>query len=64
MKTLHEQIKAVRRELSMRIAVYPRRVESGKMTQEQAEHEIDCMRSVLAVLEAVNPEQQKQLPMF
>ncbi len=62
MKTLPEMIKSVRRELSMRCAIYPKRVAAGTMRQDQADHETDCMRSVLDLLE--RHDQQRQLSMF
>lgn len=51
--TLEEQLKCVRREISQRGYVYPRRVADGKMTKEQANHEIDCMMAVMATLESL-----------
>lgn len=50
MKTIHEQIKAVEREIGMRNRVYPRRIADGKMSEEKAAHEIACMRAVLETL--------------
>jgi len=38
--------KTAERELSMRKRVYPRWVESGKMTQAQATHEIAVMEAI------------------
>ena len=50
--TLAEEIAAVRREIAMRRGVYPKWVQSGRMKQDKADHEIACMESVLASLEA------------
>lgn len=61
MKTHSELINCVRRELSMRIAVYPRRVADGKMPQEKADHEIESMRQVLEILEKHNPQKELTL---
>lgn len=50
MKTLAEQITAVRREIAMRKNVYPRRVSDGKMRRAEATHETECMEAVLDTL--------------
>lgn len=49
---LIEQMKSVRREISMREQVYPRWVADGKMKQTVADHELACMRAVLDTVEA------------
>ena len=49
---LVQQMKCVRREISMREQVYPRWVVSGKLKQETADYEIEAMRAVLDTLEA------------
>lgn len=49
--TIDEQIACVRREISMRERVYPRWVESGRLTQQKADAETNAMRAVLATLE-------------
>jgi hypothetical protein len=46
--TLADQITCVRREITLRRAVYPRRVASGRMSQASAERELELMRAVLA----------------
>ena len=51
MKTLDEQVAALRRELALRLRVYPKWIASGKMTQHKAEHEIDCIRDAITTLE-------------
>lgn len=48
---LNEQIKAVHREIAMRKAVYPKRIDLGKMKPEAAEHEIAAMQAVLETLQ-------------
>ena len=53
MKTLDEQIAAVKREIRMRESAYPRFVASRKMSQEKADHEIACMQAVLDTLTSV-----------
>lgn len=55
-KTLDEQIASVEREIKMRLWVYPKRVKEGKMSQEQAAHETDCMQEVLRTLSQVRIE--------
>lgn len=53
MKTLSEMIESARRELVMRTKVYPRWIANGKMTNDQAVHEIHCMASIHATLIAL-----------
>ncbi len=48
---LQEQIACVERELKMRGRVYPRRVQMGAMTSDQADHEIQIMQAVLRTLQ-------------
>ena len=50
------QIACVRREISMRQRVYPRWVESGRMTEEQSRQEIKGMYAVLDTLMALHEE--------
>lgn len=56
MKTISEQIAAVEREIKMRRRVYPRWIDSGKLTQQKADHEIACMEAVLETLEGLAPK--------
>lgn len=49
-KSLLQMAKSCRREASMRRRVYPKWVEDGKMTAEQAQHEIECMEAAALVL--------------
>lgn len=53
LKTLREQIKAVEREIALRKNVYPRLIQDNRMTVAVADHEIECMQSVLATLREV-----------
>ena len=53
---LRAQIACVRREITMRERVYPRWVDSGRMSSDLAEHELAAMRAVLATLEALPHE--------
>lgn len=48
--SIEEQIECVRREVRMREQVYPRLIESGKMTESQASRELDAMRAALLTL--------------
>lgn len=57
---IEAQIRAVQREIAMRLFVYPRRVKDGRMKPEQAEHETAAMEAVLVTLEKVRDEQQAQ----
>jgi hypothetical protein len=51
MKTIREQLDAARRELAMRKRVYPGWVRAQKMTKEKADHETECMASIVETLE-------------
>jgi hypothetical protein len=46
--TKTDKLRCVERELRMRKKVYPRWIAEGRMTQQQAEHEIDCMAAIAA----------------
>lgn len=43
---LKEMIDCVAREVALRFAVYPKRVQAGKMTKEQADREIQLMQMI------------------
>lgn len=53
MVTLTEQIKGVRREIDFRKRVYPKQVAEGKMTQQEANYQIELMEYVLNTIQAV-----------
>ena len=55
---ISEQIACVRREIAMRRRVYPRWIESGKMTQAKADREIAVMEAVLATLEKLSEHER------
>ena len=61
---LKEMIDCASREVSLRFAVYPKRVQSGKMTKEQADKEIHLMQliknSLKKVYENKAPESVQQ----
>ncbi len=50
---LKEMIDCVSREVSSRFAVYPKRIQSGKMTKEQADREIKLMQMIKNSLKKV-----------
>ena len=54
MVTISEQIKAVRREIDYRRRLYPKWVEAGKITQLEANYQIECMEYVLNSLQALS----------
>jgi hypothetical protein len=54
---INMQIACVRREIGMRKKVYPRWIQSGRMTPEESERQILTMEAVLATLERVRDEQ-------
>lgn len=55
--SLDRQAAAVRREIGMRRHLYPRWVESGKLTQQQADDGIAAMESVLQTLQRLIAEE-------
>lgn len=55
--SIAEQIASVEREIRMRERVYPRWVEQRRMMEKTAEHEIACMRAVLATLQRIAAEE-------
>lgn len=48
--TLHALVRAAEREERLRRAIYPRRIADGRMTEEQSNHEIQCMAEIAALL--------------
>lgn len=56
--TIERQIAAVRKEIGMRLRVFPRWVQAGKMTQQQSDDGIAAMRAVQATLEQLRDERQ------
>lgn len=61
---LKEMIDCASREVSLRFAVYPKRIQAGKMTQEQADKEIQLMQliknSLKKIYENKAPESVQQ----
>ena len=63
MKTLPEQLACAKREAAIRRRVYPQWVAKGqRMTQETAQHEIDCMEDIIRTLNELikNPEAEAE----
>lgn len=54
--TLDEQIRCVGRELGLRRNVYHRFVSSKKLTQQQADHELDAIAAVYDTLKALKAD--------
>lgn len=50
-KTLAQLLACAQRELALRFNTYPRWVEQGRLKPDTASHEIECMKSIVAVLE-------------
>src|SRR6185503_12138709 len=57
--SLDNQISCVRRELSLRRAVYPRLIQNKKMTQAWADFQMDAMEAVLKTLEQLHHTQEQ-----
>lgn len=60
MKSLREQIACVKREIAIRERVYPKWIESKRITADQCRNEIECMKAVLDTLQKL-PDPQAQL---
>ncbi len=58
---LDRQIACVRREVGMRKRVYPRWVATGKMTQEEADRQIEAMEAVQATLEKLRDDEKARV---
>jgi ribosomal protein S18 len=44
----YDKLTSLKRELAFRERVYPRRIEAGTMTQQQATHELEIMRAIVS----------------
>ena len=53
--SLAQQIACVKREIALRVRVYPGFVRQRRMTQDQADKEVACMQGVLHTLTALQP---------
>lgn len=58
--TLAEQIAAAKREVGQRLRVYPRLVQSGKMTRQKADAETEAMKAIVSTLESVAAEEARR----
>lgn len=58
---INEQIKCVRREINMRIRVYPRLVDLNRKKQSDADHELAAMKAVEQTLLQVMQNQEFKL---
>ena len=63
MITLAEQIAEAQRELALRRKCYPAWVKSGKLTHEDAYHQLQCMEAIITTLLRLDAE-QRQLSLF
>jgi len=63
---IQAQVTCVRRELSYRRFVYPKRIAAGKTTTTEAEREIACMEAILVTLTKLLTEEKtrQELPLF
>ena len=57
---LKEMIDCVAREVSFRFAVYPKRIQAGKMTKEQADKEIHLMQLIRKSLKKIYDNQASE----
>lgn len=49
--SIEDQLRCAKREVGMRVRVYPRWVEGKRMTQAKADEELACMRAIVETLE-------------
>jgi hypothetical protein len=61
--TLAEQIAEAQRELALRERVFPRWVKSGRLSMDEAYHQLAAMRAILRTLQRLEVE-QRQLSLF
>jgi hypothetical protein len=62
--THRQQLECAERELKMRERVYPRWVAQEKMNQEKADHEIACMRAIVATLKPLAEQESGQMSLL
>ena len=63
MISLQEQITEARRELGVRKSVYPKLIQRGRMTEDQAEYHITVMQAIVETLTRLE-DAQRQLPLL
>jgi hypothetical protein len=62
--TIKEQLDCAKRELAMRERVYPRWVLQEKMDQKKADHEIACMKAIVATLTPLAEQESGQMSLL
>ena len=62
--TIKEQLDCAKRELAMRERVYPRWVLQEKMDQKKADHEIACMKAIVATLKPLDEQESGQMSLL
>lgn len=60
--SIEAQIECAQRELSMRAGVYPRLVQNGKISQRQADKELQAMEAIVETLRQVKQQRIKPEP--
>jgi hypothetical protein len=63
MMTLAEQIAEAQRELALRRKCYPAWVKAGKLTHDEAYHQLAAMAAIVQTLQRLEVE-QRQLSLF
>jgi hypothetical protein len=63
MISLAEQIAEAQRELALRRSVYPRFIKAGKLTHDEASHQLAAMAAIVRTLMRLDAE-QRQLSLF
>ena len=63
MITLDEQIAEAQRELALRRSCYPQWVKAGRLTAEDAYHQLAAMAAIVSTLQRLEVE-QRQLSLF
>jgi hypothetical protein len=65
--TYHEMAACLKRELYYRNRVYPRQIDRGMMTRDQAQRQIDVMHAILELIEGLEREEKErneQMPLL
>lgn len=59
---IDKQVAAIRREIAIRMSVYPMRIAAGKMKKEKADYEIEVMNAVLKTLTNISHSDEAEEP--
>jgi hypothetical protein len=51
--TIADQLKCARRELALRQRAYPRWIDNGRMSRDEADREIEAMSAIVATLQTL-----------